>query len=207
VRLDGSATLPLRANFTDTPRVSLELDTGSTAGFTDDGGAIFDLTRDLMVAVQGSNSSLDLTADSAGGAFVVDTRALNVTTAGTTVHVAPTLWEDSGDRRKTWIARSEDAGITQVQYKVGDLAANTAYDVKRDDAAVGTFTAGADGTLQFSDTPGTGSTVTYALTKSANQPPQSGGGEGGGGGGGSGDLAWLMGLLVALGRRRLSRGA
>lgn len=205
VRLDGSATLPVRANFTDTPRVSLELDTGSTAGFTDDGGAIFDLTRDLMVAVAGSNSSIDLTADSAGGAFVVDTRALNVTTAGTTVHVAPTLWEDSGDKRKTWIARSEDAGVTAVQYQVGDLSPNVAYDVTRDDAAVGTFTADATGAIQFSDTPGTGSTVTYALTKSANQPPQSGGG--GGGGGGSGDLAWLMGLLVALGRRRLSRGA
>ena len=205
VRLDGAATLPLRANFTDTPRVSLELDTGSTAGFTDDGGAIFDLVRDLMVDVTGSNSSIDLTADDAGGAFVVDTRALFVSTAGTTVHVAPTLWEDSGDRRKTWIARSEDAGVTAVQYQVGDLSPNVAYDVKRDDAAVGTFTADDAGTIQFSDTPGTADTVTYALTKSANQPPQSGGD--GGGGGGSGDLAWLMGLLVALGRRRFSRSA
>jgi mannuronan 5-epimerase len=203
VRLDGGAALPLRANFTDTPRVSLELDTGSTAGFTDDGGAIFHLVRELMVAVTGSNSSIDLTADSAGGAFVVDTRALFVTTAGTTVRVAPTLWEDSGDRRKMWIARSDDAGVTPVQYRVGDLSPTVAYDVKRDDAAVGTFTADDTGTIQFSDTPGTGSTVTYAVTKSANQPPQSGG-DGDGGGGGSGDLAWLMGLLVALGRRRPS---
>lgn len=206
VRLDGGAALPLRANFTDTPRVSLELDTGSTAGFTDDGGAIFDLARELMVAVSGSNSSIDLTADNAGGAFVVDTRALFVSTAGTTVHVAPTLWEDSGDRRKMWIARSEDAGVTAVHYQVGNLSPNVAYDVKRDDAAVGTFTADDAGTLQFSDTPGTADTVTYALTKSANQPPQSGGGDGGGGGG-SGDLAWLIGLLVALGRRRFSRSA
>jgi parallel beta-helix repeat protein len=212
VRLDGGAALPLRASFTDTPHVSLELDTGSTAGFSDDGGAIFDLTRDLLVAVTGSNSSIDLTADNAGNAFVVDTRALFVSTAGTTVHVAPTLWETGGDYRKTWIARADD-GATPVQYQVGDLQPNVAYDVKRGDAPVGTFTADANGLIQFSDTPASTSTLTYAVTKSANQPPQSGGGggggdgEGGGGGGGSGDPAWLMGLLVALGRRRLSRSA
>lgn len=215
VRLDGGASLPLRANFTDTPHVSIELDTGSTAGFSDDGGAIFDLTRDLLVAVTGSNSSIDLNADNAGNAFVVDTRALFVSTAGTTVHVAPTLWETSGDYRKTWIARADD-GATPVQYRVGDLQAGVAYDVKRGDAAVGTFTADANGLIQFSDTPASTSTLTYAVTQSANQPPQSGGGGGGGGGdgeggggggGGSGDPAWLMGLLVALGRRRLSRHA
>lgn len=204
VRLDGGATLPLRADFTDTPRVSLELDTGSTAGFTDDGGAIFDLERDLLVAVTGSNSSIDLTADDAGGAFVVDTRALFVSTAGTTVHVAPTLWEDSGDRRKTWIARSDDGGVTAVDYQVGDLESDVVYDVKRDDTSVGAFTADADGMIQFSDTPGSASTLVYTVTKSANQPPQSGGDDEGGGGGGAGDLAWLMGLLVALGRRRPS---
>jgi mannuronan 5-epimerase len=206
VRLDGGAALPLRADFSDSPRVSLEVDTGSTARFTDDAGAIFDLTRDLLVNVTGSTSSIDLNADNAGAAFVVDTRALFVSTAGTTVQVAPTLWETSGDRRKTWIARA-DNGITPVQYQVGDLQAGTAYDVKRGDADVGTFTADSGGLISFSDTPNSTSTLTYTVTKSANQPPQSGGGDGGGGGGGAGDLAWLMGLLVALGRRRSSAGA
>jgi parallel beta-helix repeat protein len=202
VRLDGGAALPLRANFSDSPRVSLELDTGSSAHFTDDGGAIFDLLRDLLVSVTGSSSSIALDADNAGAAFVVDTRPLFVTTDGTLVEVAPTLWETSGDYRKTWIARAANpAGA--VQYGVGDLAAGTAYDVKRGDAVVGTFTASSGGVISFSDTSGSSAMQTYTVTKSANQP-QGGGDGGGGGGGGGGALGGggLLALLLAAGLRR-----
>jgi parallel beta-helix repeat protein len=199
VRLDGGAALPLRANFSDSPRVSLEVDTGSSAHFTDDGGAIFDLARDLLVAVNGSTSSITLDADNAGPAFVVDTRPLFVTTDGTLVEVAPTLWETSGDRRKTWIARSANPAGT-VQYQVGDLDAGTAYDVKRNDVAVGTFTANGGGVISFSDTPVSTNTQTYTVTKSASQPQS--GGDGGGGGGALGAGGLLILLAVAVLRRR-----
>jgi mannuronan 5-epimerase len=203
VRLDGAADRPLRADFTDTPRVSLEVDTGSLARFTDDGGAIFDLVRDLMVAVNGSTSSIDLTSANAGAAFVVDTRPLFVTTDGSLVEVAPTLWETSGDYRKNWIARAQNASGA-VQYRVGDLQAGTSYDVQRGGTEVGTFTADSGGEIAFSDTPGDTATLTYTLTRSANQP-QAGGGDGGGGG--AGDAAWLFGLLVAALRGVLRRRA
>ncbi|HUR41873.1 MAG TPA: right-handed parallel beta-helix repeat-containing protein [Verrucomicrobiae bacterium] len=195
VRLDGTATTPLRANFSDSARVSLEVDTGSTASFTSATGAIFDLARDLLVRVNGSASAIDLNADNAGNAFVVDTRPLFVTTGGSLVEVAPTLWETSGDRRKTWIARAAD-GAGTVQYRVGDLAAGTSYDVARNGTAVGSFTANAGGEITLSDAPGTTSTVTYTLTKSAVQPQSGGGGEGGGGGALNGGLL-LLGLLVS----------
>lgn len=209
VRLDGGAALPLRANFSDSPKVSLEVDTGSSVQFSDDDGAIFDLARDLLVAVNGSASSITLDADSAGAAFVVDTRPLNVTTDGTLVEVAPTLWETGGEYRKSWIARAANPAGT-VQYRVGDLAAGTAYDVKRGDAVVGTFTASSGGAISFSDAPGSTTTQTYAVTRSAEQPQGGGGGgDGGGGGGGGGSLGWvsLFVLLVATARRRLRRAA
>lgn len=203
VRLDGAIDRPLRADFTDSPRVSLELDTGSVAGFTDDGGAIFDLARDLLVAVNGSNSAIDLNADNAGAAFVVDTRALFVTTDGSLVEVAPTMWETSGDYRKAWIARSA-SGSGTVQYRVGDLQSGVSYDVARGGTAIGTFTADGTGEIAFSDVPGSTAAQTYTLVRSANQPQS---GEGGGGGGGSGDLASFLGLLAVALRGVLRRRA
>ena len=203
VRLDGAVDRPLRADFTKTARASLEVDTGSLARFTDDAGAIFDLARDLLVSVTGSDSAIDLNADNAGAAFVVDTRPLFVTTDGSLVEVAPTLWETSGDRRKTWIARAANGG-SAVQYRVGDLGPGVSYDVARGGTAVGTFTADGAGQIAFSDTPGDTATQTYALTRSAAQP-QAGGGSGGGGG--AGDPAWLLGLLVAALRGALRRRA
>ena len=203
VRLDGAADRPLRANFSDSPRVSLEVDTGSVAHFSDDGGAIFDLARDLLVSVTGSTSTIDLNVDNADAAFGVDTRPLFVTTDGTLVEVAPTLWETSGDRRKTWIARAAN-GAGAVQYRVGDLDAGVSYDVMRGSTSVGAFTADGSGQIAFSDTPGSTATQTYAVTRSAAQPQ---GGSSGGGGGGAGDAAWLMGLLVAALRGALRRRA
>lgn len=194
VRLDGAVDRPLRASFTDTPRASIELDTGSIAHFSDDGGAIFDLARDLLVQVTGSNSVLELNADNAGPAFVVDTRPLLVTTDGTLVEVAPTLWETSGDYRKTWIARSAN-GAGTVQYRVGDLQNGVSYDVNRGSTLVGTFTADGTGQIAFSDAPGSTATQTYSLTKAAVQPQS---GDGGGGGGGALPTGTLAGLLVVV---------
>jgi poly(beta-D-mannuronate) C5 epimerase len=206
LRLDGGAALPLRANISDSPRMSIELDTGSVAALSDDGGAVFDLARDLLVAVEGSASAIELTADNAGAAFTVDTRPLFVTTGGERVEVAPTLWETGGDRRKTWIARAE-VGSSPVQYRVGDLDAGTAYDVLRGATAVGSFVANADGLIEFSDTPGSTSMQTYALGKSATQPAPQNDGDDDGGGGATGP-AWLLGLLAAaLARRRGARRA
>jgi MYXO-CTERM domain-containing protein len=114
------------------------------------------------------------------------------------VQIAPTLWETGGDRAKSWIGRAPTA-VAAVQYRVGDLDPGTAYDVKRDDAVVGTFTASSGGLISFSDTP-TGTTAqTYTVTKSANQPQ--GGGDGGGGGGALG-AGGLLGLLLVAGLRR-----
>jgi parallel beta-helix repeat protein len=202
VRLDGDASLGrlVQADFTDTPRVSLEADTGSVARFTDDAGAIFDLPTDIYVQVTGSNSSLDLS----NTAVVVDTRALFVTTDGSLVEVAPTTWETSGDHNKAWIARSAN-GSGPVQYKVGDLQSGVSYDVTRNGTAVGTFSANATNEISFSDTPGTTQTVTYQVKKAANQPQSGGGGGGSGGGGGAGDLAWMLGLLVVALRRAIAR--
>jgi parallel beta-helix repeat protein len=205
VRLDGGAALPLRASISDSPRLSLELDTGSTASFRDEGGAIFDLQRDLLVAVTGTESALDLTSDNAGPAVVVDTRPLWVTTGGERVEVAPTLWEAGGDLAKSWIARAENAA-SEVQYRVGDLEPGVAYDVQRDGTAVGTFVADDNGLITFSDTPASTAMLTYAVARSAEQPPPSGGGDDGGGG--AGDLGWLVGLLAAAalrGRRSARR--
>ena len=198
VRLDGAPGFPLRAQLRRRPRVSLEVDTGATASFTSATGAIFDLARDLLVQVNGSASSIDLNADNAGNAFVVDTRPLFVTTGGSLVEVAPTLWETSGDRRKTWIARAA-SGTQSVQYRVGDLDAGTSYDVARNGTAVGSFTANPAGEISLSDVPGSTNTVTYTLTKSASSRRRGGGGGGDGGGGGgalNGGLL-LLGLLVA----------
>jgi parallel beta-helix repeat protein len=205
VRLDGDAAqgMLVRADFTDTPHVTVSADTGSTAHFADDAGAIFDLLADHYVQVTGSNSSFDLT--NTGGANVeVDTRALFVTTDGTLVEVAPTTWETSGDRNKAWIARAATANGA-VQYKVGDLQSGVSYDVTRNGTAVGTFSANATNDISFSDTPGTTETVTYQVKKAANQPQSGGGGSTGGGGGGAGDLAWMLGLLVVALRRAIAR--
>lgn len=199
--LDGSASTPVRADLSKTAHVSMELDTGATAHFTDDAGAIFDLARDLYVDVTGSSSQIDLTSDTAGAAFVVDTRPLFVTTDGTTAHVAPTLWERSGDYRKTFIVRA-DVPTANLQYVVGDLQPGVSYDVGKGGAPVGTFVADGDGRLSFSDATGSTATVTYALTRSAVQPQ----GSGGGGGGGALDGALLALLLAAAAaRRRLRR--
>lgn len=214
VRLDGAANMPLRAEFSKTPRVSLEVDTGSVVNFTDDDGAIFDLTRDLMVAVNGTISMLALDSTNAGAEFVVDTRPLFVQTDGSLVEVAPTQWNTSGDRTKGWIARAESAAGT-VQYRVGDLETGVAYDVKRTDPSssqtttIGSFVAG-DGSISFSDAPATTTTQTYAVTRSATQPQTGGGGGGGDGGGGGGGGALNLMLLAALGsllavRRKAAR--
>lgn len=197
VRLDGAADRPLRGNFTKTPHVSLEVDTGSVVSFTDDAGAIFDLLRDLMVTVNGSASSIDLHADNAGPAFEVDTRPLFVTTDGSVVQVAPTLWETSGDFRKSWIARA-DNGSGTVDYRVGDLQQGTSYDVKRGDVDVGAFVADEAGQIAFADVPASTETLTYNLTRSAVQP-QGGGGGGGAVAGGGGALDFLLLALLAAG--------
>jgi parallel beta-helix repeat protein len=201
--LDGATDRPLRANISKSARVSMELDIGSLARFTDDAGAIFDLARDLLVQVTGSNSSIDLTSGSAGAAFVVDTRPLFVTTDGSLVEVAPTQWDTSGDLNKGWIARAANGSGT-VQYAVGDLQRGVAYDVTRDSTAVGTFVANTAGRISFSDAPGTTSTVTYALTRSPNQP-RSGEADAGGSSGAL-DFAMLTVLALAgLARRRPAR--
>jgi hypothetical protein len=178
--------------------VSLEIDTGSTASFTDDAGAIFDMIRDSFVSVTGSNSSIALTPANAGTAFEVDTRPLFVQTDGSLVEVAPQLWETSGDYRKSWIARASN-GSGSVSYRVGDLQQGVSYDVARGQTAIGSFVA-SDGSISFSDVPGTTTTQTYALTKSAVQPAS---GSTGGGGGGSPAPAVLALLALAALRRRI----
>jgi mannuronan 5-epimerase len=209
VRMDGALDRPLRGNFTKTSHVSMEVDTGSVAHFSDDAGAIFDLARDLLVQVNGSTSVIDLNADNAGNTgFVVDTRKLFVTTDGTLVEVAPTQWDTSGDYGKAWIARAQNPAGT-VQYKVGDMQSGVNYDVTRNGTAVGTFLADGTGQISFSDSAASTATQTYMVKRSAQQP-QSGtgggstGGEEGGGGGGPLTPALLV-LLAAAGLARRAR--
>lgn len=198
VDLDGSATTPLHANFADQPAVTVGMDTGALARFTDDGGAIFDLTRDVMVAVNGSASQLDLTADTAGAPKVeVLTRPLFVTTDGTRVEVAPTLWETGGAYGKAWIARAANPAGS-VQYRVGDLQPGVSYEARRGDTALGTFAADSGGEITFADVPGDTATLTYTIVRSADQPQ--GGGDGGGGGAPGALLLALLGA-AGLGRR------
>ena len=210
LRLDGDAALGrlVRADISDTPRVSVEADSGSMAHFTDDGGAIFDLDRSLFVQVTGSSSVIDLNSETYGSpAFVVHTRPLYVTTDGSLVEAAPETWETSGEYTKTWLAKSASAG-SPVQYRVGDLQNGVSYDVTRAGAAVGTFSADGTGHISFTDTPNATTAVQYIVRKAANQPQTGGGGGGGsGGGGGAGDPVWLLGLLVAALRGALKRGA
>ena len=198
--LDGSASTPVAADVAKTAHVSVHVDTGATAHFTDDQGAIFDLVRDIYVDVTGSNSVLDVNASNAGTDFEVDTRKLFVTTDGSTAHVAPTLWETSGDYRKTFIVKA-DQPSANLQYVVGDLQAGVSYDVNKGSTLVGSFVADGNGQVNFTDAAGSTNTVTYALTRSAVQPQGSGGG-GGGGGGGAFDAGLLSLLLAAAAARR-----
>lgn len=199
--LDGSASTPVRADLSKTVHVSMELDTGATARFTDDGGAIFDLVRDLLVDVTGTNSAIDLTSSTAGTAFEVDTRPLLVNAGAATVHVAPTLWQTGSDDGKAFIVRADD-GASSVHYSVGDLQSGVSYDVTRGGTLVGAFVADGSGQIAFDDATGSTSTVTYAVARSAVQPQSSGGG----GGGGAMDLSLLALLASGLLWRGSRRG-
>jgi mannuronan 5-epimerase len=169
VNLDGDPAFPLRADFSDQERVTVDLKTGATARFTDDAGAIFDLERDLMVTVEGSQSRLEIQAGDVASPAEVITRPLRATTGGFTAHLAPTLWETDGELRKAWIASADDAGGT-LDYEVGELKAKVAYDVSRGDTVIGSFVADSDGWIKFSDAPGTTATLTYTVSRSASQP-------------------------------------
>lgn len=201
IDLDGSATTPVRADFAGQASVTVGMDTGALARFTDDAGAIFDLARDVMVSVTGSASQLDLDADKAGAPKVeVITRPLFVTTDGSLVEVAPTQWETGGDLTKAWIARAANAQGA-VQYRVGELQPGASYDARRGDTELGSFVADGSGEISFSDVPGDTATLSYAVVRSAVQP-QGGTGGGGGGGGGAFDATLLALLLAAAGLRR-----
>jgi mannuronan 5-epimerase len=203
--LNGSPTTPVRADISKSPRVSLEVDTGAVARFTDDAGALFDLLRDLLVDVTGTQSAIDLTLGNAGGSFVVDIRDLLVNVAnGGIVHAAPTLWETSGDLRKSWIVRADDPN-NPVTYTVGDLKPGTSYDVAKGGAKIGTFTADGNGRVSLTDATQSGNTVTYTLTKAAAQA-ESGGDDGGGGALGLSLLLAMLGGALAGRRARKAPG-
>jgi len=164
VKLVGAATNFNSTTFKNQPRLQVQLDPFSTATFADDQGAIFDFDQgEVDTVVDDTGSFVTVSAGEVGpGANTVLTRNFFVVPNPGGVLVHPTVWNQSGDFSKEWIARAS-SGSVQIRYVVGDLQPGQTYRVRLGSALVAAVTADDQGFLSFTTTPGTTTALTYSV--------------------------------------------
>jgi parallel beta-helix repeat protein len=161
--LAGTASIPSDATFIQQSRIRLQLDSPSTARFTDAANAIFDPDEPLSTTARSSGGSdLALTSAAIASTTTVFRHRFFARPDSGSVAVNPTAWETSGSRHKAWTAQSS-AASQNVTYSVGDLAAGVNYVVRRGGTLIGTFVAGADGRIAVTTSAGTTAQVAYTV--------------------------------------------
>jgi hypothetical protein len=164
VKLIGSQSVNTVVSFKDQPRLTVQLDSLSTATFADDNGAVFDFIQiDLPTYADADGSFVSVTPAQIGlGANTVVTRNFFVAPNSGGVAINTTTWEQSGGFEKAWTAQASDGSI-QITYTVGDLHPGDSYRVRRGSSQLGRFTADKHGFISFSTTPGTTAALSYSV--------------------------------------------
>src|SRR6266542_1806326 len=172
VALAGSTSVSNTTIFQQQPLVNLVLsDAYSSATFQDDNGAIFDFIQDTIATHVGTQGSfVTLTSAQIGSATTVITRNFFVALDAGEMLANPTLWEQSGELRKQWSSQATSASA-HIHYTLGDLAPNQSYAVLKNGEALSSVVADSNGKVSFADTPGTTSTLQYALNPGGQPPP------------------------------------
>jgi len=169
-KLVGTVTNTLRqfttTTFTSQPRLNLQLDDPySTATFTDKSCAIFisDQTN-LTTTVTSSGSKATLTSAQVGtGPGLVLTRNFFAVPNTGSAQINITTWNVGGNNRnKAWTVRGSSATM-QISYRVGDLRANTNYEVRRSFIRIATVRSDSQGYISFTSNPGSTAAVTYTV--------------------------------------------
>jgi len=168
VKLSGSAASPTFTTFKGQPRVILQLDAYSTAGFKDDAGAIFDFGQNqLFTSVNSIGSSAMVTRTNLGGTSAILTRNFFATLAAGSVRVVPVSWSTTGYQSKIWTAQTS-VGTPLVTYTVGDLTPGSTYvaAVGIPVVPIGTYIASPQGRFTFrftNSTPSVNTTNTFTV--------------------------------------------
>ena len=177
VKLSGSAAVPNLTTFKGQPRIILQLDAYSTAGFKDDGGAIFDFGQNqLFTSVNSMGSAATVTRTNLGGTTAILTRNLFANLDAGTVRVVPVSWSTTGYQSKLWTAQTA-VGTPLVAYTIGDLTPGSTYvaAVGIPVVPIGTFIASPQGRFTFrftNSTPSVSTTNTFTVVvDKENTPP------------------------------------
>jgi parallel beta-helix repeat protein len=142
----------------------IRVDTYSTVEFDSAEGFIFQPEEpNLATEVTTSGASLFLDRAVTGGQSLVNMRNLKVSIPSGIVDVAPTTWQTSGARTKTWLSQTSSSSLS-VTYTVGDLSAGTTYRILKNNSLLGTQTADNSGTVAFSSSTNTTDAVEYTVT-------------------------------------------
>lgn len=164
VKVLGSPSIPGSLFVRDQPLVKLNVDSYSSATFTDSTGAVFDFDEgNLSTYVDASGSMVHLSSAEIGTTTTVVTRNLAVVPNSGGVFVNPTTWNQSGTYSKAWTAAASSGGIT-VNYLVGDLQPGVAYQISQNGIPQITASADAQGYLSFASVPGSTSSQTYTVS-------------------------------------------
>jgi parallel beta-helix repeat protein len=164
VKLIGAATNRNSVTFQEQPRLAVQLDSFSTATFTNDAGAIFDLDpNSVATRVARRGSSVTLTTADIGSEATVSTRDFFVKVNTAEALVSVPLWEVSGDLRKQWTSRPTSA-TARPRFTVGDLLPNRTYAISRNGQALAAVASDAYGWVSFADAPGSTNATQYSVT-------------------------------------------
>lgn len=148
--------------FTDTtfeyPENAIKVSAGKTATFIQTNNKTFigttgtntiTATESTLVATEGTYAYRDFTITPDASITVPET----------------TLWETSGDQNKTW--KVEATGSRTITFQLGDMLANTKYDLKVGGAKVSEATSDASGVITFPAYTGSFSEKTFTTEKGA----------------------------------------
>ncbi len=161
VKTEGNSSLAAETILRHQPSVQINLNSYATVTFEDVNGAIFEPSEQgIVTRVTPTGSRLSLTYADVGSASLVVTRPLLITPDRGSAFVDPTIWNLSANLSKRWILQPGSA-TQSLEYVVGDLAPNTAYNVLRAGILLTQVLSDSSGVISFTDAPGTTSLVQY----------------------------------------------
>lgn len=160
----GSSTVATSTYLGGQALFNVSVDSYSSIILEDGSGKIFDPEETkIATTVTSSGSTLTLNKANIGTSSKVATRNMLVTVTGGSTDVNPTIWETTGNLKKEWTSKASSAQCSN-SYTVGDLAPGALYTVKKNGANfLSSVPADSNGRINFTDTPGITSTITYTI--------------------------------------------
>jgi hypothetical protein len=158
VRMQGTPNILTSTIFRNQPALTIQLDSFSTATFTDASRRIFDPEEPgIATTISPAGSTLALTTADIAKTSFVQTRNMQATPNAGSALITITIWNTTGDFSKRWLSQS-GFPTTSIVYKVGDLEPGKRYLVSKNNVALNSYIADGTGVINFTDSVTTGVT-------------------------------------------------